>query len=60
MQQTNTCNTQGGFFAIGLGLALTAVFGLTAVTLSTDEGDEAVVAQPAQQAPDLVYQDSDK
>lgn len=60
MKLRNTCKQQSGFFAVGLGLALTAVLGLTAATLPSGDYDESVVDQPVQQVPNMAYQDSDK
>ncbi len=59
MLNRNTCKQQRGFFAVGLGLALTAVLGLTAAILPSGDYDEPVVDQPVQQEPNIAYQNSD-
>lgn len=59
MKQMSTCNKQDGFFAVGLGLALAAAFGVMAVGIETTVSDHDAAEQPAAKEAQVAYQDNE-
>ncbi len=59
MKTMNTRNKQRGFFAVGLGLALTALFGAFAAVVETTVHDQQVAEQSVEQSAALASQGND-
>jgi hypothetical protein len=59
MKQMNNRNKQSGFLAVGLGLALTAIFGVFAAAVETTARDQKMAKQPVKQTAELAYQGTD-
>jgi negative regulator of sigma E activity len=60
MKSMKVRNKQSGFLAVGVGLLLTAVFGVTAMTVTPDNGDQQIVEQPDAQVQQLAQKNSDR
>ena len=59
MKPMNNRNKQSGFFALGLGLALTALFGVFATAVETTARDQKVAKQPVAQVAEVARQGND-